>query len=218
MPLKVQRRPRLPPLPRGRHGLSAEAVRSSQRERLLRAMLDLVARQGYARTTVPEVVTAARVSRNAFYEFFADKEECFLALCAEEAVQLSERVQAASAQCPSWAEALRVGLRTTLAWWQERPQFSRAYFLELPTAGQRAVAQRLRAYRPFEQMFCFIAAWARREQPRLPALRSRIPHLLIVAITELIAADVRAGRVQQLLDLEDDLNFAALRLLADGAG
>ena len=54
------------PLPRGRHKLGAEAVRASQRERLIRAMLETVAERGYEATTVPEVVARARVSRNAF--------------------------------------------------------------------------------------------------------------------------------------------------------
>ena len=67
------------PLPRGRHKLGADTVRASQRERLIRAMLETVAEQGYEATTVPRVVARARVSRNAFYEFFDDKTSCFIA-------------------------------------------------------------------------------------------------------------------------------------------
>ena len=76
------------PLPRGHHGLTPEEVRSSQRERLLRAMLASVAERGYAATTVPQVVADARVSRNSFYALFQDKEGCFIALCDEEAADL----------------------------------------------------------------------------------------------------------------------------------
>lgn len=204
-------RPR--PLPRGRHGMSRKAVRSSQRERLLQAMLLLVARHGYAATTVPEVVAQARVSRNAFYEFFAGKEECFLALCEQEAAQFSEQVRVAAARETRWPAALRAGIRASLAWYKDRPEFARAYFLELPTAGAQALAQRLRAYQPFEQMLEFIARWARREQPGLPPLRARIPHLAIVAITETIAGEVGAGRTARLLELEDDLDYGVRNLL-----
>src|SRR2546422_355315 len=35
-------------------------------------MLECVGRDGYEATTVPQVVATARVSRNSFYEFFAD--------------------------------------------------------------------------------------------------------------------------------------------------
>ena len=76
------------PLPRGRHKLAAEAVRNSQRARIVRAMLECVGRDGYEATTVPQVVATARVSRNAFYEFFADKADCFIAACDEAAQEL----------------------------------------------------------------------------------------------------------------------------------
>ena len=44
------------PLPRGRHKLARPAVRSSQRERLLRAVVECVAHHGFDSTTVPMVV------------------------------------------------------------------------------------------------------------------------------------------------------------------
>ena len=78
------------PLPRGRHNLPLSVVRASQRERLLHAMLECVADRGYEATTVPGVVAAAKVSRNAFYALFADKADCFLALCDELAGEVLE--------------------------------------------------------------------------------------------------------------------------------
>ena len=43
------------------------------------AMIEAVAASGYGRTSVKQVVMLAGVSRRAFYEQFANKEECFLA-------------------------------------------------------------------------------------------------------------------------------------------
>ena len=108
------------PLPRGRHKLDPDVVRASQRERLIRAILETVAEQGYEATTVPEVVARARVSRNAFYEFFADKTNCFIAACDEEASELLG-VVLESASASSWTDALRQGTRAYLTWWAERP-------------------------------------------------------------------------------------------------
>src|SRR3954447_24211790 len=68
------------PLPIGRHSLSREDVLASQRGRLLDAMAEAVAQHGYGATTVAHVVALAGVSRKTFYEHFADKEDCFLAL------------------------------------------------------------------------------------------------------------------------------------------
>ena len=113
----------LPVLPRGRHNLPVEVVRASQRERLLQAMLAIVAERGYEATTVPQVVAAAKVSRNAFYALFADKTDCFLALCDELASEmLAELSQPAG---DGWLDTLRQGVDRYLRWWQERPAFSR---------------------------------------------------------------------------------------------
>lgn len=202
------------PLPRGRHKLAAEVVRASQRERLIRAMLETVAERGYEATTVPEVVSRARVSRNSFYEFFADKTDCFLAACDEEAADLL-RVVVASREEPSWLATMRRGTGAYLRWWAERPAFSRAYFAGLPAAGERAIAQREPAYALFRQLFGETGRRARIEQPSLPPLDPLVPRILVLAITELVAEEVRAGRTERLSELEDDVVFIAAKLLAD---
>jgi AcrR family transcriptional regulator len=203
------------PLPRGRHKLSAEAVRTSQRHRLIRAMLETVAERGYDASTVPEVVARARVSRNAFYELFTDKADCFLAACDEEAADLLGTVVSFALQ-PSWLMAMREGTRAYLQWWTQRPGFARAYFIGLPAVGERAIAQRERAYDGFTEMFAAMARRARIEQPALPELNRTVPRILVLAITELVAQEVRAGRTSRLPELEDDLVFIAVKLLADG--
>ncbi len=177
-------------------------------------MLVTVAERGYDATTVPEVVARARVSRNAFYEFFTDKTGCFLAACDEEAAHLLAAAVAFASET-SWITAMRLGTRAYLQWWAQRPAFARAYFLGLPSAGTRAIAQRDRAYIPFRDMFAELAARARAEQPALQPLRPMIPRILVLAITELVAEEVRAGDAEQLGWLEDDIVFLAITLLGD---
>lgn len=200
------------PLPRGRHGLGAAAVRTSQRARLLHAMLDLVARQGYAATTVPQVVAAARVSRNAFYEFFADKEACFLAACEEDAARLLQEISALPRE-RDWRRAIDGSLAVYLRWWQARPQLTRAYFVEMPGAGPLAVAHRAQVYAPFEEMFRALAGQARRDDVDLSPLVAYIPRMLALSITEYVAAEVRAHGPDRLLDLHADLNHYIVTLL-----
>jgi AcrR family transcriptional regulator len=84
------------PLPRGRHGLSREDVRDSQRRRLIEAMFDQVAERGYPATTVGDVVSAARCSRNAFYELFEDKEACYIAASDEAGAEMLAALSSAA--------------------------------------------------------------------------------------------------------------------------
>jgi AcrR family transcriptional regulator len=204
-----------PPLPRGRHRLSPAEVRSSQRARLLAAMLECVGEEGYPATTVPRVVARARVSRNAFYELFSDKLDCFLALCDELAEEFLAQIQPTGPT--DWLTALRQGIRRYLEWWQERPAWSRTWLLEAPAAGPEARAQRERQYRRFQEMFDGLAQWARQSQPGLPPLWPRATQVIVHSVTDLVANEVAAGRLDRLVELEDDLVFLILTLLTDEA-
>lgn len=202
------------PLPRGRHKLGRRTVRSSQRERLLRGVVESVAHRGFEATTVPMVVAAARVSSNAFYEHFADKTDCFLQACDEVADELLGELVTLVSE-PDWIRAITKGVGMYLRWWQERPAFARAYLLSLQAAGERAADQRERTYERFEAMFADLARRARTEQPELPPLLPLIPRALVVTITDAVAERVRAGDEAGLPALEPELTTLAIRLLSD---
>src|SRR4051794_8519790 len=204
-----------PTLPRGRHGLAPEAVRASQRERLIEAMLDRVAADGYPATTVTKVVAAARVSPNTFYELFEDKADSFLAACREGARELLEHLYAARGE--TWTERVRDGMRTYLRWWSDRPAISWAYLVELPAAGARATAERDAVYEGYRALFAVLASLAREEDPALAPLSPLAVRVLVAGLTEVVADEVRAGRVDRLPELEDDLVHFVVTTLADAA-
>lgn len=204
------------PLPRGRHKLAPDAVRASQRERLLRAMLQCVAADGYGATTVPRVAAAARVSPNTFYAQFTDKADCFLALCDQESRELLAKLVTAGGEL-EWRDAVRAGVRIYLDWWRERPESSRAYLLELPAAGADAGQQRREAHERFVRMFLALAARAREEQSGLPPVSEVAIRVMTGGQTELVAAEVAAGRLDSLGDIEEELIRVIIRTLADDA-
>jgi AcrR family transcriptional regulator len=202
------------PLPRGRHKLRRREVLDSQRERLVSAVLECVAERGYAATTIADLVAKARVSRNAFYEAFEDKAACFIAACDEEATRMLEELYSYASE-PTWIDSLREGMRAFPRWWQDRPGYSVAYLVELPTAGRRALDQRDRVYARFEALFEGLAARARVEQPKLPPLPALAPRLVVTSITEIVGQEVRGGRLESLHELEDELTFFIVKTLAD---
>ena len=179
-------------------------------------MLECVGRGGYEATTVPEVVATARVSRNAFYEHFRDKADCFIAVCDQTGEELLTEMLELVAE-PDWIQAMREGTRRYLRWWQERPTIASAYLLSLPTVGERALRQRERHYEAFRTMFADLGRRARAEQPELGPLDALVPRVLVLAITELVAEEVREGRVGELETLSNEVALLAIKLLADDA-
>src|ERR671916_352121 len=71
--------------------------------------------------------------------------DCFIALCEELGNELLAQLASFNAQAeePGNAlEALNRGIRAYLQWWPDRPALARAYFVELPQAGPRAIEER----------------------------------------------------------------------------
>jgi AcrR family transcriptional regulator len=207
---------RADPLPRGRHKLSPEVVRASQRERLLRAMTEVVSREGYEATTIPKVVAAARVSTNAFYKLFDDKAACFIELCELSGDELfGEFARFATAE--DWITALERGMNLYLHWWQDRAALTRAYLIEFPSVGRRSIEERDRQHERFKMIMRYSAAWARQSDPDLPALSEVALDAAVTAPTEMVGREVRAGRLDRLMELEEDIVDLEIRLLADDA-
>lgn len=202
------------PLPRGRHGLSAELVRASQRERVVKAMLGLVAEHGYAGTTVPAVIAAARCSRNAFYEFFEDKEACFLAGCEEVAADVLATMETFGVE-DDWIAGVWRGIHSFLQWWQEHPGLARAWLVEMPLAGRAASDQRERIYAQFEELFRQMGRRIRRQNPKLPVLPDFVPRFLVTGLIERVATEVRTRGTGHLLTLTPGGLFIIVKLLAD---
>ena len=84
--------PIFPRLSSGPRKMEAEAVARHQRGRLEGAMVDAVARHGYAETTLRELVTLAGVSKATFYEHFESKQDCFLSTFDDIIDEASARV------------------------------------------------------------------------------------------------------------------------------
>lgn len=204
------------PLPRGRHKLSREEVRASQRARLLQSMETLVNEQGYAATSVPAVVKHARVTGRTFYELFDDKADCFIALCEQHGDGLRDLLDAYVAVIESADDPLAAfdaGLAFYLQWWMERPGGSRAFFVELPAVGERAYASRDGRAALFATALGRIGA-ALRERAGLPPGPQPGDATAAAAVAmELVARDIRAGRLSELPALHPQLRRVLLLLL-----
>ena len=125
----------MPPLPRGRHGLSREYIAENQRERLLAAIADSLDEQGFERTTVAAISTRAGVSKSDFYRHFPNKEECFFAAYDGAVERLRADVLAACAGRSDWAEGVCAGLAAVLSALTAEPAQANLLLVEGLRAG-----------------------------------------------------------------------------------
>jgi AcrR family transcriptional regulator len=126
----------------GNHGLTPEQVASSQRKRVLAAMRELVAGKGYQAVPVTGVIRHAGVSRKTFYELYAGKEECFVAVYEREMERLlAPTLQAFEGDEP-WPDRLRTALGVLLGALAADADAARICFVEVLAAGPLALERR----------------------------------------------------------------------------
>jgi len=206
-----------PGLPRGRSHLPPPAVSASQRERLLRAVIAAVSERGYPAVTVADIVRRAKVSRKAFYEHFANKEECFLAATGEGRELLIASAVSATRVLPADAsdeDLLRAACRGFLTFLAEEPAFARVFYIHMPAAGARAVSRLDAGTRRFAELNRRWHEHARKRHPDWPAVPPEAYLALGGAITELARSMVNAGRIDNLPALEDTIVALHLAVLA----
>jgi AcrR family transcriptional regulator len=201
-------------LPRGPHGLSRTQVENHQRERILAALISAVAAKGYGSTTIGDITRGARVSRDTFYEQFANKEACFLAAYDATMRELVDQMVAAGTSQTSYVEGVREGVRAYLKFWSGRPDAARVCTLEVMAAGSEAMAHREHTLRSFARLYQTFAERARAEQPGLPSVPDVVSRAIVVAAVELTTQYIHEDRVASLPELEDDVLYLWLMVLA----
>jgi AcrR family transcriptional regulator len=139
-------------LRRGNQNVSRSFVVHSQRERILDAVANLTAAQGYAELKVEEIAERAAVSLQAFYEHFADKEDAFLVAYEvghDKALAMVERAYTAE---PDWRLGVRAGIATLLRFLAAEPSFAHVALVDALVATTRTAERSTAGVSAFAQM------------------------------------------------------------------
>lgn len=201
-------------LPSGRHGLSREEVRASQRGRMLVGMASAAAEKGYVHATVGDVIKRAGVSRETFYEHFSGKEDCFIAafdagvgvLLAANRDTLAE---VAEAEGDPLARLDRV-LATYFAVLAEQPDFARVFLVEVFAAGPRAIERRAKMQQRFVAAIAAIFGVEPGDEDWFAC------EALVAATSSLVTSRIGAGHPEQLAALREPLVDLARRVRLAG--
>jgi AcrR family transcriptional regulator len=173
--------------------------KSTQRERLLDGMIAAAHRYGYGGASVSQVIAHAGVSRPTFYEYFTDKEDCFLAAHRAHARLLVKDIsRAVAAERPE--RAVQTAVRRFIELAEEHPD--RAGFLADATmaGGWRALDERDRMIADISEVIERTRAQASPQTltPDLPV------QVVLGAVRWVLAPLLRRGE-RDLTALADDL-------------
>jgi AcrR family transcriptional regulator len=177
---------------------------AGHRARLTAGLAAAIAEKGYAAVTIADVVRVARVSKRTFYEHFADKEACFLALYAETSDELIELIATSAAVAPGpWEARIGAAARAYFERVADEPELIRAAMLEIQAAGPRARVLRREVTRRYAEQLRALSAAAEAEGAGVSALTPALATAVVGGLNELMLEAVEAGQADRMGELAD---------------
>jgi len=125
--------------------------KATQLQRIRAAMIEVAADEGYARTSIARVIARAGVSRPTFYDYFASREACMLAvveLARTELLGLASKTVAAAAG----RDAFTAIVDALVSFAEEQPAMARVLYSEALAAGPQALDARDRVVNELEAL------------------------------------------------------------------
>jgi AcrR family transcriptional regulator/DNA-binding MarR family transcriptional regulator len=117
-------------------------VYEMQRARLVGAAIPAVDELGWSDVTVADIASRARVSRRTFYDLFANREECLLALLDDTVARIERELAQADLTGVSWVECVRTGLWTILCFLDRDPVLARVCVVQSARGTRRVLEAR----------------------------------------------------------------------------
>jgi AcrR family transcriptional regulator len=190
---------------------------TEKRQRILRAMLTAVGTEGYESTSVQDAIMQAGVYRQAFYDCFSGKEDCYLQAVDAGTAWIESAIRE-GAVGETWRLQLRGALTGLLGFLDDQPEVGRALLVEVHAAGPRAVGKRTAAMERAVQAMDLAREEGSQEAPEISAeavvagilaiLHTRLsahetsgfsrllPELMFLAVLPFFGADTAAAELR----------------------
>ena len=169
----------------------------AHRRRLLEGMASAVAVKGYAAVTIADIVREAGVSRRTFYEQFASRSDCLIALYEAASERALAVLRSALDPGRSWQEQLEPVLAAYLASLASNPALLRTLYIEIWGLGPPGLAARRRVNQAIAGFMLEVI----NPSPSAPGLTPEMALAVVGGVNELILLAIEQDRVGQLADI-----------------
>jgi AcrR family transcriptional regulator len=191
---------------RGRSNRSREQSAANQRERILHATAAVCTEQGYAATSVADVVAAAGVAREVFYTHFRDKQDAFMTAYEIGFQGLMSATVAAFFTSAPWPERVWSALRAYTDFMANYPTFAYLGMVESHAVSQELidlVDERVMAFTLFLEE-------GQRPPYRTEPLPDVVPEAIAMAIYEVTSHMLRHGQGKEIPGLVPLIAYVVL--------
>lgn len=180
--------------------LSKEFVAGHKRRRMMDAIAELTAANGYEATKIADVVRRAGVARKTLYDNFDGKEQLFLSALDESIAEVRSRVATACEEHEgSWERSVEAAIGALLRFVDEKPAAARMCLVESISATPAST----RRYDAAVQDFVAILG---RESPRHRDLPETIEESLVGGVAWILQQRMRRPADEKGRDLLPELS------------
>ena len=183
-----------------RPALSREFVAVHKRRRIMDAIAELTAEQGYDATKIGDIVSRAGVARKTLYDNFEGKEEVFLAAFDTAVDEALQRIEADCAGVEGgWEDRVQAGLASFLRYIAENPALARMCMIEALSATQAATEHYEAAMQRFVEL-------TKRTVPQDDQLPETIEETLVGGVAWIVYQQIRRQEAEKAEDLLPELS------------
>lgn len=185
---------------RVRPELPREFVASHKRRRMMDAIAELTAGQGYEATKIADIVRRAAVARKTLYDNFDGKEDLFLSAIDAAMSELRVVVEEACERTSGPPEEeIVAGLSALLDWIAEHPAAARMCMVEAISATPSSARLYDAGMRDFVELL-------RKKAPPGLDLPATIEESLAGGVAWILQQQIRRGEAEQVGDLLSELS------------
>lgn len=163
------------------------------RGRLLEGMAIAVANNGYADTTIADIVREASVSRRTFYEHFATKADCLVSLFEAASHNALKVLRGAVDPRKDWELQVEGALRAYLEALASNPVLMRTLYIEILLLGPEGLAARRRVNQEIADYMLDVVG---RDK-----VTPQLAMAVVGGINELVLQAIEEGRVERLAEI-----------------
>lgn len=197
--------------------VTAEAAPANPyRARLLEGMALSVAAKAYADTTVADIVREAGVSKRSFYECFASKDECLIALYVAASHGALKVLRESIDPRRDWKTQVEHALGAYLACLASNPTLLRTLFIEILGLGPAGLQVRRRMNQELADFVVQVVHAGHSHTPGDAARHTTMAMAVVGGINELVLQAIESGRTADLAELTQPCSALVRAVLASG--
>ncbi|WP_448393653.1 TetR/AcrR family transcriptional regulator [Mycolicibacterium sp. XJ879] len=185
------------------------------RQRLLDALEECIADEGYPKTTVADIVRRAKTSRRTFYEHFESRDACLVALLTEANADQVSQIAAAVDPGAPWRTQVRQAIEAWIASGESRAALTLSWIRDVPSLGSAARALQREAMENFIAMIHTLGDTGEFRAAGIGPVSRQRSIMLLGGLRELVAITVEEGG--RMIDIADEAVQASIALLAPAA-